>query len=196
MPVQSVGHRLFWRARANPLPPPAGPQGGYPAWQSSVVAGSLFGGLQTWWMRLSWWIAWGRRLWRLTAGQRVALERAYDVLLVPGPEGAGARGPVAYVVVPVASDVLARVQGALRSPAWPAAQEAVRVVAQSPSFHRPEMWTQYGRLVKANAGRAQNIFRRVKAEEELTARVAEPLTNPEKALLVELAYQDFAIKGR
>lgn len=51
MPVLSWGHSQYWAGTQGGEPPesPTPSRGGYPAWQTSIIAGSLFGGLQPVW---------------------------------------------------------------------------------------------------------------------------------------------------
>lgn len=50
MPVLSWGHSAYWSG-ANQTPPesPTPSMGGYPAWQASIICGSMLGGLQPVW---------------------------------------------------------------------------------------------------------------------------------------------------
>lgn len=89
--------------------------------------------------------------------------------------------------------VLERVLKGLTSPAFPKAQQSVKQTAQTPGFD----YLKYSRIVKADFGRAENIFRHVKACEDTRLLVlSSTLTNPEVNLLVELAYCAYAKKGR
>lgn len=53
MPVLSWGHSQFWQGPHGPGEPPpaagASGAGGYVPWQTSVIIGSMFGGLQPVW---------------------------------------------------------------------------------------------------------------------------------------------------
>lgn len=50
--------------------------GGYPRWQSSVVAASLLGAIQGWWDRVAYAWGWARLAWRWRADQRCAMQEA------------------------------------------------------------------------------------------------------------------------
>lgn len=141
--------------------------GGYPRWQASVIAvGSFPGQLHTLWERCG---AWVQALVRRFRRQR--------------PE--------------VSSDpVEAKVQALLNHPAYPFAQAAVRQTATTLGFNRPEAWTGLSREMKADPGRAENVFRHLRACSVVRATAPSTLTNPDCNLLVELAYHEFAAKGR
>jgi len=159
MPLQWA-HALYWDARANPVvSPEAGLGGQYPQWHATVMTASLFGGLAG--------APWRR--WRHTLRWWGAWLRASWRL------GGEARG------------VLLHLTRHLATPAWPHARLAVWQTSTTPKFHRPEAWIPYSRLIKANLGRAENIFRHVKARELLAAAVPS-LSAADCALLVELAY--------
>jgi hypothetical protein len=78
--------------------------------------------------------------------------------------------------------------------AWTAARESVRQTAQTIGFNEPQHISHLGQLLKAGGlGMAENHWRHLLAVTllgGLTTR--DPLTNPEKNLLIELAYWDYA----
>jgi hypothetical protein len=166
MPVQAFGHQQFWRARANVPPEPSatGPDWPYPRWQTTIVAGSLLGG----WADLarSYW-RWLVAVWRY--GRRAAR--------LPSLEQA----------------VADRVLDALASHRFRHAYQAVREVALTRHFNRTESWLPLSRELKAARGPAENTFRHLAACHGLEARLDERLSNPEKHLLVELAYHAYAV---
>ena len=91
--------------------------------------------------------------------------------------------------------ILQRVTTVLESSAWQEAQVAVRRCATTLGFANPEMWVQYSRVIKADPGQAENVFRHTKAVHEVKAAVTVAglsISNPDLHLLVELAYQGFA----
>lgn len=50
MPVLSFGHSQYWQTQAPEVPQTgASGSGGYPTWQTSVIIGSMWGGLQPAW---------------------------------------------------------------------------------------------------------------------------------------------------
>lgn len=50
MPVLSWGHSAYWSgASQGPVDSPTPSKGGYPAWQTSIIAGTMLGGLQPVW---------------------------------------------------------------------------------------------------------------------------------------------------
>lgn len=177
MPAIGAFHAFYWRAKANPPPTPPGPsKGGYPGWQASVVGLGL-GVFQPWYERFVRWL----RLWR----QRARVTREEVALL----ERLTCLTDNEHLV-------LGRVLRALESPAYYAATEAVRETARTIGFANPQAWKPYSHMLKANAGRAENVFRHVKACERTRSLVSVDLTNPEVNLVVELAYTGYAVKGR
>jgi hypothetical protein len=93
---------------------------------------------------------------------------------------------------PADSDVLTRATALLQHPAYPAALEAVQQTATTLGFNRPEAWQGLSRVMKASPGRAENIFRHMRACELTRELSPSTLTNPDCNLLVELAYHDWA----
>ena len=195
----------YWNRPSTVVIPPPGPsRGGYPGWQASVVA-SLFGALwelgAAWWSRLGWWGRLLRRIAQLSAPQRVWVDRVLRV--VPSDDRAEAPSVEWMTRVsdlgPTQRAVIERALTLVESPHFPIAQSAVRVTATTLGFSRPEAWQQYSRAIKGSPGRAENVFRHIKAH-ELTRQGARDLgstlSNPTAHLLVELAYHEFAIKGR
>lgn len=190
MPVIGSFHNRFWKARAN-APPAAGASMAwmYPQVQSVVIMSMAIWGapldtirpvLKQ--MRWLWTIA--RRLWQWRHPvQQDLLEAWIDRLDRFTPEEAA---------------VLERVARVMEGPYWTPARAAVRRCANTPKFHQPEQWIEYGRALKANRGQAQNVFRHVKAVSELRglADGPAPLSNPDAHLVIELAYQGFAALGR
>lgn len=85
---------------------------------------------------------------------------------------------------------------ALASPVYTAARSSVRETATTLGFANPQAWVQYSRMLKEQGGRAENIYRHVRACELTRGRLASTCTNPEINLAVELAYCGFARKGR
>lgn len=182
MPSIGAFHSFYWKGSSNVVTPPTSTEagGGYPAWQASVVGFGL-GSLQPWWER--WYHALVRwvRLWRgrsrVTPAELQWLER---VALLTDTERL----------------VLGRVLRAIESPAYYAASAAVRDTAHTLGFASPAAWRPYSRMLKANAGRAENIFRHVKACEHTRSLLSSTLSNAEVNLVVELAYCGYAVKGR
>lgn len=167
----------YWNVSSSQVTPPADAfRGGYPLWQSAVI-GMAGGVLQVWYERL---IAWGRR-WRASRQVAKRYRRA----------------------TPEHRRILDRVLRALESPAYPVAREAVHTTAKTLGFASHEAWLPYSRMIKADPGRAENVYRHLRACEltrealrsSTCANPASTLTNPETHLVVELAYTGFAVKG-
>lgn len=173
MPTIGSFHSFYWTDTTPStvvVTPSAGIRGGYPAWQASVIAPSLFGVIGAWiehqTQRLRWALRLVRRVERMTDEQQAVLER---------------------VIV------------SLESPAWPVARVAVRTTATTLGFNRPEAWITLSREMKASPGRAENTYRHLQTCTHLRAMLREQgstVTNPQMHLVAELAYQGFAAKGR
>lgn len=178
MPVISWAHSKYWRARANPvvIAPPT--KGGYPAWQASVI-GSLFGGLQLHWERFRYAWSWFLSAWRWSQ-QSDGCER--DWLL----EQWGQLSPDRRLALRSAISVV-------QHPAWAIAQASVHETAHTLGFNEHQAWAIVGHAVKANRGMAENMWRHLKALQAVQDAVG---TNPERHLLIELAYHEYAASGR
>jgi hypothetical protein len=100
---------------------------------------------------------------------------------------------------PVSRAVVSRTLDALESPHFAVAQAAVQQTALTDGFTRPDAWRPLSHLLKADQGRAENMYRHLKSREMTRHLVREggsTLTNPQTGLLVELAYQAYSITGR
>jgi hypothetical protein len=161
-------HGFYFVSLSTVVPPPiVSGKGGYPLWQASNSAvGSLFGGLQALWE----WACRKVRIWLRLQQQTVP--------------------------VPAAKTPLSEAERLLNHPAYPYALEAVRRTAVTLGFNRPEAWQGLSRQMKASPGRAENTYRHLQACEWTRQTAPSTLTNPDCNLLVELAYHEFALKGR
>lgn len=151
----------------------------YPAWQSAVTIGSLFGGIapfvehygaivRAWasrvWDRVSWWWRVQPRVMALKDEDRLVLVKALD---------------------------------AFDHPAYPLARSSVRKTAVKLGFNRPIAWKDLAGELKTSAGLAENTYRHLEACRLTRANlINSTLTNPECNLLVELAYVGFTVKGK
>lgn len=168
MPLKTFQENYWIKGNANAAASVVS-KSGYPSWQVTVL-GSLFGALHAYvvvcWRRLVWWV----RIWQQIRHLPVTSQRLVGHTLKT-----------------------------LEHPGFTLAQQAVRQTATTMRFNRPEMWVPYSRMLKSHPNRAENIFRHVKAGELLTEALAVQggtLTNPERHFLTELAYQEFALRGR
>lgn len=167
MPTQWA-HALYWNfSDSNAAPVITPGEGGYPLWQSSVIAPSLLGMLGAW---LDTRLAQIRWLWRLL--RRV---RALDV---------ERRG------------VLLAALAMLEDPAYGTARVCVRETATTLGFNRPEAWKEWSREIKADPGRAENAFRHLRSMSRLRTVHTSTLSNAQQNLVTELAYHGFAIMGK
>ena len=164
MPTQ-VFHRLYWENSDTVVTPVVVPRGGYPTWQSSVVFGSGFGACVIWWDAVSDWIRWSWTI--IIRSYRYDRERR--------------------IAVVKALDIL-------EHPAYPLARAAVRKTATTIGFNRPEAWRDLSRDLRENRCHAENAYRHLEACRLVRANLlTSTLTNPECQVLVELAYQAFAV---
>ena len=168
MPVQSWGHSQYWTTTDTAVTPvlPTSGQPGYPLWQGGVVVGSLFGALAGWGAI---WVERLRILWQLSKRLTgmTAEQRAVVMLCVETVDGQP----------------------------YQVARLAVRRTATTLGFNRPEAWADLKAELKRDAGNAENTFRHLHTTNILRQNlVGSTLTNPQAHLVVELAYQGFALK--
>lgn len=184
MPVQSWGHAHYWRFDDGLVPPPPQPgTGGYPAWQSTTVAGSLFGALQAWWERLVWAWHWAARVRSLSADDQQWLDRHLADLVACQAE----RRMVVTQVLKV-----------LQSEHYPLARQSVRETAQILDFNTPTEWSKVGVRLRGRTNVAENTWRHLEAVSRFEAKLdtTVTVTNPFKNLIVELGYQGYSLKPR
>lgn len=155
-------HRYFWRARTNIPIPPTPTLGGYPLWQASVIAGSLVGGLQLIWERLTYAWFWMRQAWHWTPDEAHAMSAALT---------------------------------AVHQPEWPIARDAVYLTARAEKFNESQEWAKLGHELKTHHGWAENTWRHLHALYAVE-QAGGALSNPDRNLLVELAYHEYARSGR
>ena len=83
----------------------------------------------------------------------------------------------------------------LDSPAWPAAQAAVFATSRAERFNEYQEWAKLGNALRNHHGWAENTWRHLHAVYEIEQHCS-PMSNPDRNLLVELAYHEFAASGR
>jgi len=167
MPTIGAFHTKYWEfSDTNAAPIHVGVTG-YPLWQASVVVPSLFGIIGAW---IDARVALVKWHWRLA--RRV------------------------HQLAPESKGVLLRALTALEDPRYPAARAAVRATATTLGFNRPEAWKPLSQHMKAEPGRAENVFRHLNACRLLRETAGSTLTNPEQNLLTELAYHGFVLNPK
>lgn len=182
MPTILTFHTHFWENSGQAQPPEdhgPPPRWNYPLWQGSHVQMVIWGVPGT--------VAASRRV--IAAVRHWIAERRLDVQawrivrrLRTHPDGDAA---------------LALITAALESPVYPLAGFAVRKTATTLGFNRPEAWLELSRAIKRDPGSAENQYRHMEAVRILRVNaLQQPIGNPEANLLIELAYQIFALKGR
>lgn len=157
-------HRQYWEfsdTSAAPVAPPG--LGGYPTWQASVIAPSLFGMIgayiDTWMVRLKWWWGFAPRVHRLNEEKRVVLVHAL---------------------------------GLLEDPAYARARVAVRETSKILGFNKPSAWGELKGVLKDSPGTSENVMRHLEALRRMRGMEGSTLTNPQANLMTELAYVGFA----
>lgn len=165
MPLQGWAHTFYWET-SDTSAAVVHLSGGavYPHWQSAVITPSLFGMIG----------AWIDARWALVQWHWALARRVHGL-----PRESRA--------------VLLRVVDSLESPAYPAAQQAVRTTATTLGFNRQEAWKDYARELKSDLGRMENVYRHLKACHLLRDAAGSTLTNPQQNLLTELAYHGFTV---
>lgn len=142
------GGRRFWLRPGNvPVVPPAQLSlGGYPAWQTTIVAGmfpaSFFALLAVYWARLRWSFRLLRAGWRLSDRGKELIE------------------PVLALLV---------------DPAWPVACTAVRDAAHELGFRDPSSWLDFWHELKGDPRHRENIFRHMAALQRAERAYGRPL---------------------
>ena len=166
-------HGFYWvdQTVSTVVIPPVISKGGYPSWQASVTMGSLFGALSSA-LSDAWsaWLGWYRLFRR--------------VRTLPASQKA----------------VLLYTLETLESPLYSQARAAVRATATTLNFNHPDQWVTYGRALKSNRKRAENLYRHLRACEIMETRwqalhggsTLARLSNPVQHYTVELAYQEYA----
>ncbi len=171
-------HSFYWSDQtvSTVVGPVVVSRGGYPAWQAGVIMGSAFGVIGSWWDDLwSLWRSWfrlGRRVDALSPARRHLLLQTLD---------------------------------SLESSLYGQARKAVRATAVTIGFNKPEAWLDYSRSLKQTPRQAENVYRHVRACDLLQRHAYKGSTgdfvcstvrlpNPTVNFLVELAYQEYAIK--
>jgi hypothetical protein len=165
VPLVGEFHEKFWNLSDTVVPPVHIGRGGYPGWQAGSICPSLFGMLGAWIDA-----RWELLKWHWRLAKRVhKLSREQKKVL--------------FITLDL-----------MESDAYVAAQKAVRATAVTLGFNRPEAWKQYSHAIKASPGRAENIFRHIRACELTREAMHSTMTNPPLNLVTELAYHGWAVK--
>jgi hypothetical protein len=168
MPVQGWGHSQYWTTTDTSVIPvlPTSGAPGYPLWQGGVIVSSFFGALAG---LGAMWLDRLRIMWRLS--KRVLgmspEQRAVVMLCVETVDGQP----------------------------YQVARLAVRRTSTTLGFNRPESWADLKAELKRDAGNCENTFRHLHTVNTLRQNLlGSTLSNPQAHLVVELAYQGFALK--
>jgi hypothetical protein len=176
-------HSLLFNNSDTAVAPIVVSRPGYPAWQSGVILPSAGGWCQRTWERIAWLWTWLLRVWHWTPDEA----RWFD-----------ARVPALAALSGDQRRVVDRVLAAVQHPAFPMAQVAVRETSQILGFNKPQAWARLGTQINSRYDWAENSWRHLQAMQALdrASRAAgSTLTNPDKNLLTELAYVEFASGG-
>ena len=186
MPVLSLAHSKFWRPRNNVVvvgPPDQAPAY-YPAWQASVITGSILGGLQLFWERFAYACRWWLTAWRWSKEPR-----RVEALL-------GVADEAWQALTPDQRRAMTQALRVVRSPDFHKAQMAVFATSRAEKFNEHQAWSEVSdALAKGGRGVAENMWRHMHALQAITALTPD-LPNPDRNLLIELAYHEFAASGR
>lgn len=186
MPIGAWAHSHFWRYGT---PSPGGGGGwsdgaSYPGWQTTVLLGMGFGGLQGLWERVAFIGRWLWRLSRLRASQR----RWADQHLEP------------FLALPCEHRTLIlHTISQVQSPVYPLALSSVKATAVTLGFNKSTAWKQVFRQIEGHQEWSENTWRHLEALRRLEWELQTfnyRLTNPQKHGIIELAYQGFALCPR
>lgn len=219
MPTVGPFHGFYWNLSDTNVPVAAVGRGGYPAWQASVIAPSLFGSLWVWLgsliTRARWWVRLWRDIYRLSINKRLdvrdlvtrlhtpvvprpgVINRTVNRVVQPTPGVIGQGG--APTLEDERAAVLQYTQAVLESPAYTVAQAAVRNAARTLGFANQGAWKPLSHAMKSNPGRAENVYRHLHAwtmTQETLRHVESTITASQLHFVTELAYQGFSLKGK
>lgn len=186
MPIGAWAHSHYWRFDSQEPVGGGGAsdQGMYPAWQTTVLLGMGFGGLQQLWDRVAFVSRWLWRLSRLRASQRRWADTHLDAFLTLPCEH---RTLIAHTV------------SLVRDPHYALARDCVKATAMTLGFNKQSSWKLVFRQIEQHQTWAENTWRHLEAlrrfEWELQV-LNHRLTNPQKHGLIEIAYQGYALCPR
>lgn len=182
MPTGALAHIAYWEGSGDvPVVVPPVTRPGYPGWQAGVVCASLLGGLQAWYER------W-RELYRIARLMASWAPRGRLFIEQYGEQFAACTAEQRAVLV----TTLATMQ----SPDFTLAKAAVRTTATTSGFNKPVAWTRLSHQLHVRYDWAENCWRHLDAMRQLDDAKTTTMTNPQKNLMVELAYQAYAINPR
>ena len=169
-PIGSWAHIQYWENSDTAVAVVAKGRGGYPTWQAApaqLVLGSMFGALEPVYEGTKLRCVWFWRLWRAIIGMR--------------PED---RRTVALVV------------DSILDPRYPHAMRAVKMTAVKPGMDGPLAWRTLAHDLKFHHRWAENSWRHLDAcatADAMLRAEGSTVTNPQRALMVELAYQSYGL---
>jgi hypothetical protein len=169
-PIVGSFHTFYWENSDTTVAVVAKGRGGYPTWQSapaSLVLGTLFGGLEPVYEATVLRVTWAWRLWR--------------AIVRMGKED---RRTVQKVVA------------SILDPRYVHATRAVKMTAVKPGMDGPLAWRSLAHDLKTHSRWAENSWRHLDACASADAMLraeGSTITNPDRALFVELAYQSYGL---
>lgn len=186
MPTVGIFHTHFWENTGGPSAIPSGPPPlwNFPLWQSAGLHLVIWGVPLPSWTGIQERARAVRDAIRHWVHERRLDAQAWRICrrIRTQPDG---------------DEALTVLQRALDSHAYPLAAYAVRKTATTLGFNRPEAWLELSRAMKRDPGSAENQYRHMEAVRLVRVNaLAKPVGNPEANLLVEIAYQVFALKGK
>lgn len=209
-------HGQYWAATdTNAVPVITAGRGGYPLWQSTAIAPVGLGMISAWWDgfkdRWRWWWHVVRQIRALSPRRRALVYRLVDGLQWEPPPrllvSVGADMQPASHVPPLAPAdqarelelILERALHTVQHPVYPLAARAVRQTATTLGFNKPQAWIQLGHALKDHPDWAENTWRHLHACEltdQWARQAGSTLTNPDRHLLVQIAYSGFSARGK
>jgi len=201
-------HTFYWEYSDTVTTPAQVSHGGYPVWQSAVIAPSLFGMIGAWldtkWDQAKWIY---RLMWKvltLPNPSKRLVSNVVDLLMPTGerwhPEAGRIQWRTDIEALPPEKRreyeaVLNQVVLALQHPSFEVAHDAVRQTATTLGFNQPQAWVKLSHTLKDHHGWAENTWRHLNAcqliHEGMTAQ-GSTLTNSQRHLVAQLAYVGFA----
>lgn len=169
MPSFLLFHEQYWDVLSthNVFIPPPPSKAGYPTWQATVIAPSLFGMIGAWLdtklAQFRWWKAFYHRITALSKAKRSLLLHTLTTI---------------------------------ESPHYAHAFTAVQQTSQILGFNKPDAWIHLKRELKDQLGESENVMRHLEAVKRMKLVSGSTFTNPQAHFLVELAYQGRSILPR
>lgn len=169
-PLAGWAHTFYWENTSTVAAAVAVKRGGYPTWEAaplSLVLGSAFGALEPVYEATIVRVSWFWRLWRAIVRMNRQDRR-----------------------------VVEQVVNSILDPRYQHAKRAVKMTAVKPGMDGPLAWRNLAHDLKTHHRWAENSWRHLDACASADAMMraeGSTITNPDRALMVELAYQHLGL---